>query len=223
VTVAGQSWRSRGPGQHPGPAARRERGRPPTEQRRWNFSAVKPAGCCWPATPCTPTFRPAAPISDAFGWLLAMLGQEHGFPTPVSGVASWRGARPAGQRSRRGHPDRAAGRADRRAGPGGRPESARRRASRCGPTRVVAEVSTPALYCDLLPADAAPPRLHADLHRFARDTPVLKVNWALDGGIAWRAPEARGRGNPAPRCGRGRTGPVGTPTSRRMRSRRRLR
>jgi hypothetical protein len=86
-----------------------------------------------------------------------------------------------------GHPRRAPCRADRRAGAGGRP--------RCTPPggltvrvgrAVVADVSAPSLFREFLPADAVSPRLRADLQHFVCDTPVLKLNWALDRPIPWR-------------------------------------
>ena len=49
-------------------------------------STARAPGCCWRATPCTPTRPVDAPVSGAFGWLLAMLGQHHGFPVPVGGA-----------------------------------------------------------------------------------------------------------------------------------------
>jgi phytoene dehydrogenase-like protein len=138
---------------------------------------------------------PTAPVSGAFGWLLAMLGQEHGFPTPVGGVGELAAA--LAQRATAAGADiRTGQRVERIDVRGGRVTAVRtaeglevrvRRA-------LVADVSAPALYCDLLPPDAVPPRLRADLTRFAWDTPVLKVNWALDGPIPWRAPEAAGAG-----------------------------
>jgi phytoene dehydrogenase-like protein len=59
---------------------------------------------------------------------------------------------------------------------------------------VIADVNAPTLYRDLLPATALPPRLLADLDRFAWDTPVVKVNWALDRPIPWRADGVAGAG-----------------------------
>ena len=59
---------------------------------------------------------------------------------------------------------------------------------------VVADVSAPSLYGELLPVDAVPPRLAADLAHFAWDTPVLKLNWALDRPIPWRNGAAVGAG-----------------------------
>ena len=131
---------------------------------------------------------PGAPVSGAFGWLLAMLGQHHGFPSPVGGAGEL-----AAALARRAE---AAGAAIRTATPvagivvrGGRAlgvETAggdRIRARRA----VIADVSAPALYTRLLPADAVPARILADLERFAWDTPVVKLDWALAEPIPWRA------------------------------------
>ena len=59
---------------------------------------------------------------------------------------------------------------------------------------VVADIAAPMLFRDLLPADALPQRLHDDLEHFVWDTPVVKVNWALDGPIPWRNPGVAGAG-----------------------------
>jgi phytoene dehydrogenase-like protein len=59
---------------------------------------------------------------------------------------------------------------------------------------VVADVNAPLLYRELLPVDAVPARLRSDLDHFEWDTPVVKVNWALDGPIPWRAGDVTGAG-----------------------------
>ena len=59
---------------------------------------------------------------------------------------------------------------------------------------MIADVAAPALYRDLLPAAVVPSRLRADLDHFAWDTPVVKVNWALDGPIPWGNPGVAGAG-----------------------------
>jgi phytoene dehydrogenase-like protein len=136
-----------------------------------------------------------APVSGAFGWLLAMLGQKHGFPVPVGGAgelaaALARRARAAGAEIRTGqHVERIDVRNGTAVGvrtAAGLTVHARR--------AVVADVSAPSLYGELLPAEAVPPRLHADLAAFEWDTGVVKVDWALDGPIPWRAPEVAGAG-----------------------------
>lgn len=138
---------------------------------------------------------PDAPGSGVFGWLLAMLGQQHGFPVPVGGsgelaAALARRATSAGADIRTGqHVERIEVR-------GGRAVAVHTAAGLTVRVRraVVADVSAPILYRDLLPAGALPPRLLADLERFVWDTPVVKVNWALDGPIPWRAEGVAGAG-----------------------------
>lgn len=134
---------------------------------------------------------PTAPGSGVYGWLLAMLGQQYGFPTPVGGTgelaaALVRRAVQAGVEIRTGERveriDVAGGRAVGVRTAGGREVRVRR--------AVLADVSAPSLYHELLPEAAVPARLRADLDRFEWDTPVLKLNWALDGPVPWRAAAA---------------------------------
>ena len=130
-----------------------------------------------------------APVSGAYGWLLAMLGQQHGFPVPVGGsgelaAALGRRAQAAGAAL---HCDQPVDRIDVRRGRAVAVHTAAGLTVRAR-RAVIADVNAPALYHDLLPADAVPARLRSDLDRFTWDTPVVKVNWALDGPIPWRAP-----------------------------------
>ncbi|HEY4377063.1 MAG TPA: NAD(P)/FAD-dependent oxidoreductase, partial [Acidimicrobiales bacterium] len=53
---------------------------------------------------------------------------------------------------------------------------------------VLADVSAPALYERLLPADAVPRRRRSDIARFQWDDPSFKVDWALSEPIPWRDP-----------------------------------
>ncbi|WP_232664596.1 phytoene desaturase family protein [Pseudonocardia sp. TRM90224] len=138
---------------------------------------------------------PDATVSGVFGWMLAMLGQNYGFPTPVGGT----GQLAAALASRA----RAAG-ADLRTGEhvesievsGGRAVAVRSASGLTVRARraVIADVSAPLLFGDLLPADALPARLRADLERFAWDTAVVKINWALDGPVPWRSAGVSGAG-----------------------------
>ncbi|HEY0815656.1 MAG TPA: NAD(P)/FAD-dependent oxidoreductase [Pseudonocardia sp.] len=130
-----------------------------------------------------------APGSGVFAWLLAMLGQRHGFPTPVGGTgqlaaALARRAEAAGALIRTREPVEqiliSAGQAVGVQTAAGTRVRARR--------AVVADVSAPDLYTRLLPVDAVPPRVRDDLTRFVWDTPVVKLNWALGEPIPWRAP-----------------------------------
>jgi phytoene dehydrogenase-like protein len=59
---------------------------------------------------------------------------------------------------------------------------------------VLADVAAPLLYRDLVGTDRLPPRLVRNLDRFQWDDPTIKVNWALDQPVPWRAAGARGAG-----------------------------
>ncbi|WP_205347000.1 phytoene desaturase family protein [Pseudonocardia broussonetiae] len=138
---------------------------------------------------------PTAPGSGVLGWLLAMLGQQYGFPAPVGGAGALAAA--LARRATAGGAEILTGqRVARIDVEGGRATAVHTDAGLTVHARraVVADVSAPSLYGDLLPADAVPPRLRADLERFAWDTPVLKLNWALDRPIPWRAGAAAGAG-----------------------------
>jgi phytoene dehydrogenase-like protein len=138
---------------------------------------------------------PDAPGSGLLGWLLAMLAQDGGFPVPVGGAGQLSDA--LARRARSVGVDIRVGDAvDRVLVRGGRAVGVRTaggsevRACRA----VIADVSAPCLYGRLLPRDAVPARLHEDLTRFEWDPPVVKLNWALDGRIPWRAAGARDAG-----------------------------
>jgi phytoene dehydrogenase-like protein len=137
----------------------------------------------------------SAPLSGFTGYLLTMLAQDTGFPTPVGGAGALtealvrRGAA-AGARLRTGVAVTGIVVGDRRATGVRTADGATIRVRRA----VVADVSAPALYRRLLPADAVPARLADDLRRFTADPPVVKVNYALSQPIPWTAPELRGAG-----------------------------
>jgi phytoene dehydrogenase-like protein len=138
---------------------------------------------------------PDASVSGVFGWLLVMLGQQYGFPAPVGGagqlaVALERRALAAGVDVRTGE------RVERIDVSGGRAVAVHTATGLTVRARraVLADVSAPALYQRLLPASALPSRLHQDMEHFQWDTPVVKVNWALDGPIPWKASNVAGAG-----------------------------
>ena len=108
-----------------------------------------------------------APVSGAYGWLLAMLGQQHGFPVPVGGsgelaAALGRRAQAAGAAL---HCDQPVDRIDVRRGRAVAVHTAAGLTVRAR-RAVIADVNAPALYRDLLPADAVPARLRSDLDQF---------------------------------------------------------
>ncbi len=136
-----------------------------------------------------------APVSGAFGFLLTMLAQDVGYPVPRGGAgaltqAMARRAEAGGVQVHTGQRVEAVevsgGRAVAVRTVGGMRVQAKR--------AIIADTSAMSLYCDLLPADAVPARILADLQHFEWDTPVVKVNYALDAPIPWRAKNLHGAG-----------------------------
>ena len=133
--------------------------------------------------------------SALFGWMLAMLGQDVGFPVPEGGAGqivaalvdrlTERGGRvvtgtPVTEvlvRDRRAHGVRIAG---------GDIALARR--------AVLADVAAPLLFRGLVGEEHLPRRFVDDLDRFEWDDATVKVDWALSGPIPWTAEGARGAG-----------------------------
>ncbi|MEV0676491.1 NAD(P)/FAD-dependent oxidoreductase [Actinosynnema sp. NPDC050436] len=130
-----------------------------------------------------------------FGWLLAMLGQDVGFPVPRGGAGELSGALVRRLAARGGRVE--CGRpVDRVVVADGRALGVRD--ARGGFVRarraVLADVPAPALYLDLVGPDHLPARLVADLDRFDWDDATIKVDWALSGPIPWLSEDARGAG-----------------------------
>lgn len=127
-----------------------------------------------------------APVSGAMGYLLSMLAQDVGFPVPKGGAGELTSAlvRRAGSAEVRCNS------AVTRIGvENGRARTVHTESGDTVRVRraVIADVSAPALYEQLLPHDAIPRRMHEDLEKFEWDTPVVKVNYALDRPIPWRS------------------------------------
>ncbi|HET8642219.1 MAG TPA: NAD(P)/FAD-dependent oxidoreductase [Pseudonocardiaceae bacterium] len=128
--------------------------------------------------------------SGMFGWLLAMLAQEVGFPAAEGGAGRITDALvhrllQAGGRLSCGR------RVDKVLVAGGRAMGVRDehdglvRARRA----VLADVPAPTLYLQLVGAGELPPTLVEDLTRFDWDDATIKVDWALSGPIPWIAAE----------------------------------
>ncbi len=124
--------------------------------------------------------------SGLYGWLLAMLAQDVGFPSPEGGTARLadalqRRAERAGAEVRTGDAvvrvEVVAGRAVGVRTAGGRSVRARR--------AVVADVSAPALYGRLLAQ--VPAGLVRALGRFEWDLPTVKLNYRLARPLPWTA------------------------------------
>jgi phytoene dehydrogenase-like protein len=137
-----------------------------------------------------------APGSGAFGWILTMLAQDVGFPVPLGGAgrlaeAMSLRARASGARVSTGSTvTRVVVRGGRAVGVVTQ-DGWRYRARRA----VLADVTAPALFRDLLPAGTVPGRLLEEIDRcFEWDLPTVKVNWALSGPVPWRDPQLAGAG-----------------------------
>lgn len=134
---------------------------------------------------------PEATGSGGFGWLMAMLGQTYGFPVPVGGSgaltqALTRRLEAVGGQVRCGQRVTSITVRDRRA-VGVRTADGRAIAAR---RAVLADVSVPALYGELVAPEYLPDQLLADLRRFQWDFATFKVDWALDGPVPWQAEQA---------------------------------
>jgi phytoene dehydrogenase-like protein len=130
-----------------------------------------------------------------YGWLLAMLGQQVGWPVPAGGAQRITDALVNRLTARGGEivydapVERvliARGRAMGVRTAGGQDLRARR--------AVLADVPAPALYLDLVGERWLPPRLVEDLGHFRWDGSTLKIDWAVRGKIPWRNPAAAGAG-----------------------------
>jgi phytoene dehydrogenase-like protein len=131
---------------------------------------------------------PDAAPSGVLGWLLCMLGQDVGFPVPEGGAQNL--ARALESRFvAAGGQVRTGARVTSVEISGGRAVGVRTadgttvRARRA----VLADVAAPALYRDLIGTGQLSPRLLADVDRFQWDNPTLKLNWALERPMPWRA------------------------------------
>lgn len=127
-----------------------------------------------------------------FGLVLCGLGQQHGYPVAVGGSGAITAALVERLRARGGELhletpieriEVRAGRASAALGADGQRFAARR--------AILADCGAPALYRQMLPAEAVPQRTLDGLDNFQYDNSTFKVNWALRAPIPWSAPEAR--------------------------------
>ncbi|MBW8765583.1 MAG: NAD(P)/FAD-dependent oxidoreductase [Geodermatophilales bacterium] len=133
--------------------------------------------------------------SGAFGWLLAMVGQQYGFPVPRGGAGKLTEALTA-RLSSRGGTVRVHAPVHRVLIEHGRAAGVLLRSGETLRARraVLADVNAPALYGELVGFDRLPRRLVEDLRNFQWDAPTLKVNWALSGPVPWQVAGARDAG-----------------------------
>ncbi|MGH9107532.1 MAG: phytoene desaturase family protein [Acidimicrobiales bacterium] len=138
---------------------------------------------------------PESAGSSVFGWLLAMLGHEVGYPVPEGGAGQLAAAMVARLESRGGRL-RCASPVARVVVRGGRAAGVVTAAGEEVHARraVVADVAAPQLYGELIPAGEVPSQLRLDIGRFQWDYSTVKVDWALRAPVPWAAPEVSGAG-----------------------------
>jgi phytoene dehydrogenase-like protein len=133
--------------------------------------------------------------SGVFGWLLAMLGQDVGFPVPRGGAQQL-----ATSLERRavagGGQVRTGARVTSVVMSGGRAVGVRLEDGTTVRARkaVLADVAAPILFDDLVGHQHLPARFVRELRKFQWDNSTVKVNWALDRPVPWRADGPRGAG-----------------------------
>ena len=138
---------------------------------------------------------PDAAGSGLYGWLLTMLGQDVGFPVPAGGAGGLAGAL-VGRLVAAGGAVRTRAAVEQVLVRHGRAVGVRTHDGRVVLARraVLADVSAPGLYEDLVGTEHLPPALRRALRRFQWDHPTVKVDWALAGPVPWRGDGARGAG-----------------------------
>jgi phytoene dehydrogenase-like protein len=138
---------------------------------------------------------PESAGSAGFGFMLSVLGQDVGFPTPEGGAGQIVAALVNRLRARGGEL-RCGERVERVVIRGGRAVGVRTASGTEVDARraVIADVVAPSLFLDLVGEEHLPSRLLADLRRFEFDASTFKVDWALDGPIPWAAEDARRAG-----------------------------
>ena len=138
---------------------------------------------------------PEAAGSALYGLMLAMLGQEHGFPVPQGGSGRLTDALVARLKARGGvlrcsAPVSSMVLGDATVEGVGLASGERVRARRA----VLADVPAPHLYRSMIGTAHLSARLRQDLDRFQWDNATVKVNWAVSEPIPWRSDAARRAG-----------------------------
>jgi len=138
---------------------------------------------------------PEGAASAMYGWLLAMLGQDVGFPVPEGGAGRLIDALVARLQDRGGEVVCGV-RVDRVLVHGGRAVGVRTADGDVVGARraVLADVDAPSLFRRLVGEEHLPRRFVDDLDHFQWDNATIKVDWALSGPVPWTAPDARRAG-----------------------------
>ena len=123
---------------------------------------------------------PDAAGSAIYGWLLTMLGQTHGFPVPVGGAGKLTDALVRRLESK-GGTVRLNAPVEQVLVSNGTATGVRLAGGEIAPAAqaVLADVTAPVLYGDLVGEHHLPARLAADLRNFQWDASTIKINWAL--------------------------------------------
>jgi phytoene dehydrogenase-like protein len=134
---------------------------------------------------------PEVAPSAFYGWVLASLGQQVGFPVPEGGAGKLIEALVRRLESR-GGTVRCGQRVETVLVRSGRATAVRLADGDEVPARraVLADVDAPQLYRELLPADAVPSAVFSDLERFQFDGATVKVDWSLERPIPWVVADA---------------------------------
>lgn len=127
--------------------------------------------------------------SGGYGWLLAMLGQQFGYPVPVGGAQRITDALLA-RLAAGGGAVSCNSPVDRVVIGGGRALGVRTADGRLWRARraVLADVPAPTLYQDLVGPSHLPARIRADLATFRWDNATMKIDWALSAPVPWKNP-----------------------------------
>lgn len=131
---------------------------------------------------------PGDVLGGFFGWMLASLGQQVGFPVPEGGAGNLTAAM-VRRVEAAGGVVRGQAAVDRIVVRGGRAvgvELATGDAISAG-RAVIADVGAPALYLRLVGTDHLPSGLFDQLERFTYDHATVKVDWALSSPVPWAA------------------------------------
>jgi phytoene dehydrogenase-like protein len=134
---------------------------------------------------------PEVAPSAFYGWVLASLGQEVGFPVPEGGAGKLVEAL-VRRLTAHGGDVRCGQRVEAVVVRSGRAVGVRLAGGEEVPVRraVLADVDAPQLYRQLLPATAVPTSVRGDLERFQFDSATVKVDWSLERPIPWTAADA---------------------------------
>ncbi len=137
---------------------------------------------------------PESAGSGAFGFLLACLAQDVGFPVPEGGAGALTEALVArlGRRGGEVHCRREVSRVVVRRG---RAVAVRTtEGDEIEARAVLADVSAPALYLQLVGPEHLPASLLADVRSFHWDASTVKVDWALSAAVPWESEAVREAG-----------------------------